>query len=105
MQAAQREREAMTAIYETMAQRGVSQRAAKTEIKIMRALERIKGWMADIEADDRRMVEKLAKLQGDKRQMLLFGELDPLPKDTKARKPRATKPMLAVDNEQAEATA
>ena len=102
MNAARREREGMQAIYESMAARGVSQKSAKTEIKIVRAMERIKGWVLDLEAEDRRMVEKLAKLQGDKRQLLLFGELAPLPKAPKVPKERAAKPTLAVDNEQQE---
>jgi len=81
MLTARREREAMTAIYETMAQKGVSQKASKTEIKIVRALERIKTWMADLELEDRKMVQRLAKMQADKKQLSLFAEL---PKPTKA---------------------
>jgi hypothetical protein len=84
MNTARRERDAMVVIYEYMAARGVSQKSAKTEIKIVRALERIKGWLADLEAEDRKMVQKLAKAQGDKRQLLLFAELPPIPKQTKA---------------------
>jgi hypothetical protein len=67
-----------------MAARGVSQKAAKTEIKIVRALEQIKGWVSDLEIEDRKMVERLAKAQGDKRQLLLFAELPAMPKPTKA---------------------
>jgi hypothetical protein len=86
MLAARREREAMTAIYEGMAQKGVSQKASKTEIKIVRAMEKIKGWMADLEVEDRKMVQRLAKAQGDKKQLSLFAEL---PKPTKAPKEAA----------------
>jgi hypothetical protein len=75
MNAARREREAMVTLYEGMAARGVSQKSAKTEIKIVRALEKIKSWVADLEAEDRKMVQRLAKAQGDKKQLLLFGEL------------------------------
>ena len=82
----ERERDGMNTIYEGMAARGVSQKAAKTEIKIVRALEQIKGWVADLEIEDRKMVERLAKAQGDKRQLLLFGELPPIPKPTKAER-------------------
>jgi hypothetical protein len=92
MNKARREKEGMTAIYEDMAVRGVSQKSAKTEIKIILALEKIKGWVADLEADERKMVEKLAKAQGDKRQLLLFGELPPIPKPPKEPKePKAKK--------------
>jgi hypothetical protein len=75
MNAARRERDAMASIYETMAARGVSQKSAKINIKIVRALEKIKGWMADLEADDLKMAQRLAKAQKDKRQLMLFGEL------------------------------
>ena len=84
MNAARRERDAMTSIYEMMASRGVSQKSAKTNIKIIRALEKIKTWMADLEADDLKMAQRLAKAQKDKRQLMLFGEL---PKQTKEPKP------------------
>ena len=89
MNAARKERDAMTVIYEGMAVRGVSQKSAKCEIKIVRALEKIKGWMSDLEAEDRKMVQKLAKAQNDKKQLLLFGELPPAPKPTKAEKAAA----------------
>jgi len=87
----ERERDGMNTIYEGLAARGVSQKAAKTEIKIVRALEQIKGWVSDLEIEDRKMVEKLAKAQGDKRQLLLFGELPPLPKASKAKAEKAEK--------------
>jgi hypothetical protein len=80
----ERERDGMNTVYEGMAARGVSQKAAKTEIKIVRALEQIKGWVSDLEIEDRKMVERLAKAQGDKRQLLLFAELPAMPKPTKA---------------------
>ena len=86
MNAARAERDAMATVYENLAARGIPQKAAKTEIKIVRALEQIKGWVADLENEDRKMVEKLAKAQGDKRQLLLFGELPPIPKPTKAER-------------------
>jgi len=94
MNAARREREAMNTIYEGMAARGVPQKVAKIEIKIIQAMERIKGWMQDLEAEDRKMVQKLAKALGDKKQLMLFGELPPAPKPEKpARKAKAAKPV------------
>ena len=104
MNKARREREAMTSIYEGMAAKGVSQKSAKTNIKIVRALEQIKGWMADLEAEDRKMAQKLAKAQGDKRQLMLFGELPAMPKPTKAEKAEAeAKPSKAEKAEEKEA--
>lgn len=84
MNRARRERDAMTVIYEGMAAKGVSQKASKVNIKIIRALEKIKGWMTDLEAEDRKMVAKLAKAQGDKKQLLLFAELPAIKEPTKA---------------------
>jgi predicted xylose isomerase-like sugar epimerase len=89
MNKARREREAMATIYEGMAARGVSQKAAKANIKIVRALEKIKGWMTELEAEDRKMTQRLAKAQGDKKQLMLFGELPPAPKPTKEEKAAA----------------
>lgn len=85
MNSARKERDAMTAIYEGMAARGVSQKAAKTEIKIIRTIERVKGWVAELEAEDRKMVQRLAKAQGDKRQLSLLLEV-PMPKPEKPSK-------------------
>ena len=82
MLAARKERDGISGILEGLAAKGVSQRAAKTNIKIVRALEKIKAWVADLEAEDRKMAERLAKLQKDKKQLLLFGEL---PKTTKPK--------------------
>ena len=87
MNSARKERDAMTAIYETIAQRGVAQKIMKTEIKIVRAFERIKGWLSELEEDERKMVQALAKAQNDKQQLTLFGDPDAKP-ERKARKPR-----------------
>ena len=87
MNAARREREAMVTIYEGMAARGVSQKSAKTEIKIVRAMEKIKAWIADLEAEDRKMVQKLAKAVNDKKQLMLFP--DDLPTERKPPKAKA----------------
>lgn len=97
----ERERDGMNTIYESMAARGVSQKAAKTNIKIIRAMEKIRGWLADLEADDRKVAQKLAKAQGDKGQLLLFGDLPPIPKPTKTE--RAEHPTEKADLETTEA--
>jgi hypothetical protein len=82
--AADRERGAMTALYEGMAARGISQKASKTNVKIALALEKIRGWLADLQAEDRRMAQKLAKAQQDKHQLMLFGDLPKQPKPERA---------------------
>jgi len=100
MLGARREREAMAAAYEVLAAKGVPQKSSKAFIANIRALERIKGRHIDLEADEQRMVQKLAKLQNDRRQLMLFGEL---PKQPKAeRKPKANG-TSATDLQEAEA--
>jgi hypothetical protein len=96
MNAARREREAMNTIYEGLAARGVPQKAAKIEIKIVMALEKIKGWMQDLEVEDRKMVQRLAKAMNDKKQLLLFGELPPEPKPAKKAKKAKAEPASNV---------
>jgi hypothetical protein len=101
MNRAQREREGMVAIYEGLAARGISQKAAKTNVKIFRALEKIKAWIADLEADDRKMAQQLAKMQGDKRQLQFWDEL---PTQKKAKRAKTKKEAPAEeDKEWAEA--
>jgi hypothetical protein len=75
MLSARREREAMGSVYESMAQRGVAQKVMKIEIKIIRAIEKIKGWQADLEDEETKLLTKLARAQGDMQQLSLFGEL------------------------------
>ena len=81
MNLARRERDGMTAIYEGLAAKGIPQKVAKTEIKIIRAMERIKTWLTELAVEDRKLVQRIAKVRGDKNQLSLFAEL---PKPTKA---------------------
>lgn len=93
MLAARREREGMQATYEGMAARGLAQKIAKIEIEIIRLVERIKGKVADLDHEQRKMLEKLARAQGDKRQLSLLLEVPQPPKPPKAEKPpKAPKP-------------
>jgi hypothetical protein len=89
--AADRERGAMTALYEGMAARGISQKASKTNVKIARAMEKIRGWLADLAAEDRRMAQRLAKGQQDKQQLMLFGELPKQPKPAREAELKKTR--------------
>ena len=98
MNAARKERDAMTALYEGMAHLGISQKATKANVKIARALEKIKGWMADLEIEDRKLAQKLAKAQGDKRQLMLFGELPAAPKPAKKAKEPKEFPGVTGDD-------
>ena len=91
MQAARSEREGMQAIYEGMAEKGIPQKVAKIEIQIVRTIEKLKGLYSDLEAEDQKTLDKLARAQGDAEQMSLFG-IDALPKKPK----KAKAPKLSV---------
>jgi hypothetical protein len=103
MNRARRERDGMTAIYESMAARGVPQKSAKTNIKIIRLLQKAKALMAELEADEAKMAKKLAKAQGDKQQLLLWNDLPSQDKPKKEkRQPKEAAPESG-DKEWAEA--
>ena len=111
MNLARREREGMTALYEQMAQKGISQKASKTNIKIARALQRIRTWLADLELEDRKLAQRLAKAQGDRQQLSLFGDLQAKPTkaerkaaaERKAEEKKEPAPLKVVENEEAAA--
>jgi hypothetical protein len=101
MSRAKREREAMVTIYEGMTAKGVPQKVSKLNIRIAIAEEKIKGWQAELDAEERKLAIKLARAQGDRSQLLLFGELPPAPKPPKAERevkakaePKPPKPDL-----------
>ena len=81
MNAARKEREHMQEQYEALAAYGVSQKSAKINVKIDRALARIKGWITDLEIEDRKMAQRIAKAQENKAQLSFWADL---PKPTKA---------------------
>jgi hypothetical protein len=87
MNAARAERDAMATVYENLAARGVTQKAAKCEIKIIQLIEKIHGLVAELESEDRKMVEKMAKAQDDKKQLSLMLDVPKPKKEAKADKP------------------
>jgi len=100
MQAARSEREGMAAIYEGMAAKGIPQKVAKLEIRIVQTIEKLKGLYSELEAEDQKLIDKLARAQGDAEQMSLFG-IDALPK--KPKKAKVTK-LSVVPNGNGEHT-
>lgn len=72
---AKRERDEIGALYESLAQLGIPQRTSRLNIKIARAIQKIRGWLLELEVEDRKLAEKLAKLQKDRAQLTLFTEL------------------------------
>lgn len=89
MNAARSERDAMATVYENLAARGIPQKAAKTEIKIIQLIEKVHGLLAELEEENRKLVERMAKAQDDKAQLtMLFDAPASKPKkEAKADKP------------------
>lgn len=85
MNRARRIREAMATIYESAAAEGIPQKVAKLHVKILKGVEQLKGWMAELEeAEDQALARKMAKAQNNKSQLALWSEL-PVLKPTKAQ--------------------
>jgi hypothetical protein len=103
MLAARREREQMGSVYEGMAQRGVAQRVMKIEIKIIRAIAKIKGWQADLEDEERKLLAKLAQAQDDKQQLMLFDVPAKAPRKPRTRKAGNGTKLRVVEQDAASA--
>jgi hypothetical protein len=84
--AARKERDAMAVLYEGLAAKGISQRASRLNVKIARGLQKIVDWMSELELEDQRQAQRLAKLQADRKQLQLWSDL---PKASKPKKGKA----------------
>jgi len=83
MNAARRQRELMSAVYERGAAHGLPQRVMKLQIKIEQLQAKLVGAITELEAENRKMLHRVAKARGNKAQLALFNELPPLPKAAK----------------------
>lgn len=90
MNAARAERDAMATVYENLAARGIPQKAAKAEIKIIQLMNKIDGLFADLEEENRKLVEVMAKAQDDQKQMSLLLEA---PKAKAKKESKASEPV------------
>ena len=97
MNRARRERDGMAVIYETMAAKGVPQKSAKTNIRIIRLLQKAKSLIAELEADEAKMAQRLAKAQGDRQQLALWNDL---PKQAAPAKAKRTKKEVPQEDKQ-----
>jgi len=71
-----RHRETMAATYEGLAAQGVPQKIAKMHIKILRKQEELKGLLADLDKEERKIAKKLVTLgNAGKEQLALFSDL------------------------------
>lgn len=96
MNRARQEREAIQTMVEGLAAFGISNKAAKLNILIARTHERLIGLIADLEVEQRKQVQKLAKAQGDKRQMALFTDLPKQERPSRANVVEMGEPMGAA---------
>lgn len=95
MRQARSERDGMTAIYESLAAKGIPQKIAKIEIEIIRLIEKIKSKFGDLDREERKLVERLARAQGDRKQLSLLLEVPPPPKAEKTEKPAKLRKVKA----------
>lgn len=106
MNAARKERDAMSEIYEGAAHEGIPQKLAKLHVKVLTKIEELKGLMSELEAEDQAFARKMAKLQADDGQLALWKtmpvlKVPPKIKEAVAEKPKAEKPAKAADKPKA----
>jgi hypothetical protein len=99
--ARRKEQEAQVALYEGLTPFGISQKASKIYIKVKRAELKISGWLADLDAEQRKQHQKLAKAQGDKRQLSFLSELEPIAKPTKTPREKSAPVQTDIEDVQA----
>jgi len=87
MNAARNEREGMTALHESLAAKGFSQKISKLIVKIAVADSKIRGWQSELEDEEKKIAIKLAKAVGGRQ--LSFWDTSTT-KPTKARKSKKT---------------
>lgn len=92
MNSMRRMRETMASTYEGLAAQGVPQKIAKLHIKIMRKQADLKGLIADLDKEERKIAKKLATLgSAGKEQLALFSDL-----------PEAAEPEVEEEAEETE---
>jgi len=79
MNKARRHRETIVTVLEGLAARGVPQSVSKLHIKVIQTQEKLKGLLAELDSEERKMAMKLAKCRG-KEQLALFADLPPAEK-------------------------
>lgn len=75
MNAARRQREQMTALHEDLATRGVPQKLSKLRVQARTLEAKLKGKLAELDAEELRLLKKIAKTAGNKMQLSMFDDL------------------------------
>jgi hypothetical protein len=86
MNKARKQREIIAAVYERGAAQGIPQKVMKLQIRIEQTQTKLNGLITDLESENLKLLQKVVKARGDKKQLALFADL---PKAVK--KPRKAK--------------
>ena len=100
--AARKERDSVAVLMENLAAKGISQRAAKANVRLARMLLKIRTLLSELEGEDAKQAQRLAKLQADKKQLMLWSDL---PKQTKVKKAPADNVIPFEDDKPAQVAA
>lgn len=84
MSAARKHREAIGLVYERGAARGIPQKVMKLQVRIEQMQNKLIGLVTELESENRKLLQKIAKARGNKAQLALFADLPAMPKPTKA---------------------
>ena len=98
MNAARRQREGISAVYERAAQQGIPQKVMKLQIRIEQTQTKLSSLITELEGEERAMLEKVVRAHGEKTQLALFPDL---PAGTKAARggPRKRKKTAVVSED------
>ena len=98
MNAARRQREGISAVYERAAQQGIPQKVMKLQIRIEQTQTKLSSLITELEGEERAMLEKVVRAHGEKTQLALFPDL---PAGAKAARggPRKRKKTAVVSED------
>ena len=74
MNAARRQREGISAVYERAAAQGIPQKVMKLQIRIEQTQSKLTGLITELEEEQRTMLEKVVRAHGVPTQLALFPE-------------------------------
>ena len=109
MNRARRIREGIQGVIDEAAARGIPPKLTKLTIKIEQAQAKLQAMMAELDAEERKLLRKIVVAHGDKAQLQLFNDLPPavaapeevvIPDEKAEKKPKAAKKAKGVTGEE-----
>jgi hypothetical protein len=94
MNEARRHRDTIAAVYERAAAQGIPQKVMKLQVKIETLQGKLTGAITELEAEHRKLLQKVVKARGNKAQLTLFNDL-PAIKEMKIKAPPKEKAAKA----------